>query len=181
MRTALIGLLAVGCFLAPLATAWFRRRRWGMPVRVVTDETVSAADMAAYLAEVARHLDAHPQRLRVDVRHMGRTGGGWTLDVTPARNMVVRRADGDVQTFDVRGRWIPDHPVPLRIGRRMRLYVEPVDGNRFRVRTAPPFVVPPWVWLVCSVAAAVGVVTLSPAILAAALGVAAGCRLVHRL
>lgn len=180
MRMALILLPALVCFSVPVIWARVFRRRWGEPVRILSDERVSASDMAGYLAEVARHLDERPRRLRITFRHAVRTVGPLTLDFTTDRKIAVTDGTGGTHVLDLRGRWIPEHPVPLRLGRRTRLYVEPTDGNRFRVRTYPSFPVPPAVWILCSAVAACGAALFSPTCFLAALGAAAGCRLVHR-
>jgi hypothetical protein len=191
MRTALIILSAAFFFFIPVIVAWVLRRRWGEDVWIMTTARVSAADLAGFLAEVARNLDERPRRIRLTFCHDGsetrsclrrngtaRAERGRALDFTPERTIIVKGA-GEAFELDLRGRWIPEHEVPLRLGRRTRVYVDPVEENRFRVRTAPPFVVPPAVWILCSAVAVCGVLALSPLLLAVSVGAAAGCLLVH--
>ena len=156
MRIALSVLAGVLAAALPWALRLWRERRWGLPVRITVDpDNPSAAALADYFATVARRLDERPERMRLVID--GRT--------------AARRA----LTLDsLRRRWIPDHPVPLDL-RACRLWIEPVEANRFRVMDRIPFRVPPAVYALCALLATAGAVWLAPECLAAAVGLAAGC------
>ena len=87
--------------------------------------------------------------------------------------------------LDLRRRWIPEHPVPLvlwsrRRWRNLRLYIDPVDSNRFRVMSAVSYTPPAWAFVPCSLLAAVAAICLLPECLAVAVGLALGLCLVRR-
>ena len=181
MRIALDIALFAACAALPLAVRWWRLRRWGLPVRIAVDPDDPAPKaIAGYLAEVACRLDERPERMRVVFDGANAARSSITLDFTPAGEMVVSVDGHRPKKLDLRRRWIPEHPVPLvlwsrRRWRNLRLYVDPVDSNRFRVMTAPPFVVPRFVYVLCSLVAAAGLVFFSPEPVAMALGVSIGC------
>ena len=146
-----------------------------MPVRITVDPDAPSADaIVGYFAAVARRLDERPERMSVVID--GRTAGrcAIALDFTPGGLMRVTVEGGEPKEFGLRGRWIPDHPVPLDL-RSCRLWIEPVDANRFRVMDAPPFRVPVAIYATCSLLAAFGAVFTLPECLACAAGLAAGC------
>lgn len=176
MRLAVTGALAVFCFLLPWAVRWGRRRRWGKPVTLSLDpDDADPSRVAACLVEIARHLDASPERLSLVVRTDGRQRAVPVLDVDPGDRRLVVRAEGRTpKRVDLRGRWIPDHAVPLPLTRGLRLYFEPVDANRFRVLPAPPFRVPLALHVACSLLATAGVIWVVPEALAVAVGLALG-------
>lgn len=174
MHPVLSFLLFTAALLAPLCAYRIRARRWGMPVRVTVDPAdPRPQDICGYLAEIAQRLDARPERLRVvfDGRNAGRRA--IALDVDADRRLRVSVGGCRPKSVDLRGRWIPDHPVPLDL-RDVVLYVEPVDANRFRVLSAPPFAVPVAVSLACALAATVGAVLLCLPLVATAAGIALG-------
>ena len=147
-----IAVSVLACVLAaalPWALRLWRELRWGLPVRITVDpDNPSAEVLADYFATVARRLDEHPERMRLVID--GRT---------TAHRALTR---------------IPDHPVPLDL-RSCRLWIEPVDANRFRVMDSVPFCVPGTVYALCALVATAGVVFFSPECLALAIGLAAGC------
>ena len=161
MRLALISALFLVPFAAPFLVRWVRARRWGLPVRVAMGPDAPRTEvLGGYLAEIARRLDERPERMLVVF-----DGGGSTLRVSVDGHRPRR--------VDLRGRWIADHPVPLSL-RKAVLYVEPVDANRFRVRTRIPFSVPPLLYVLCSLASTVGIVWLVPELVAPSVGLALG-------
>jgi len=175
MRVVLSILAGVAAFALPWAVRMWRTRRWGLPVRITVDSDAPSADaIAGYFAAIARRLDERPERMSVVID--GRTAGNRaiSLDFTPEGSMCVTVEGDEPKKFGLRRRWIPDHPVPLML-RSCRLWVEPVDANRFRVMDALPFRVPPAIYAMCSLLAAVGVVCVLPECIASAVGLAAGC------
>ena len=161
--------------LAPLFVRWLRARRWGLAVNVYVDpEDPRPKDVCGYLAEIARRLDERPERMRVVFHGRCSDGSSPALDLDKDRRLRVSMQGRRAETVDLRARWIADHPVPLDL-RRAVLYVEPVDANRFRVMAAPPFAVPRFVYVLCSLVAAAGLVFFSPEPVAMALGVSIGC------
>lgn len=181
MRTALTVFLFVVAALAPFVVAGWRRRRWGLPVRVWVDpDDPRPNDIAHYLAEIAQRLDAQPERMRLVFDGRNAQNKEISLDVTSARTLSVRVAGHRAKTVDLRARWIADHPVPLDL-RRAVLYIEPVDANRFRVMSVPPFAPPAAVYVACSLVATLGLVFLVPELVAPALGLPLGAALENRL
>ena len=101
-------------------------------------------------------------------------GRAPALDLEKDRRLRVDVDGRRSEKVDLRARWIADHPVPLDL-RRAVLYIDPVDANRFRVMTAPPFPVPRSVYLIASLLATAGLVFFSPEPVALALGASIGC------
>lgn len=184
MRFALIALCGVGAFLVPVLYHAWRTRRWGDDVLVFFDaDNPEPAFLADCWASVARRLDAWPRRLRICVQTEHPLSVPVTMDWDVEGRIVINVEGRPPAKLDVRRRWIPDHPVPLplrprvlprRRGVCVRLYVEPVDGNRFRVMSRLPQPSFLWAGVMCSLLATVGVVFFIPELLALALGTVAG-------
>ena len=175
MRVVLSIFAGAAAFALPWAVRLWRTRRWGLPVRIKVDPDAPSADaIAGYFAAVARRLDERPERMGVVID--GRTADrrAISLDFTPDGFMCVTVEGEEPKKFGLRNRWIPDHPVPLNLS-SCRLWIEPVDANRFRVMDALPFRVPPAIYAMCSLLAAIGVVCVLPECIAGAVGLAAGC------
>lgn len=177
MRTALIVALFFVPLLLPLLVKWWRLRRWGLPVRVVVDpEDPRPDDIARYLAEIACRLDERPERMRIVFDGRNTKNRAIHLDVESDRALRVAVDGHRPARVDLRGRWIADHPIPLRL-RKIVLYVEPVDANRFRMMADVPFSIHPVCFVVCSLIATWGLVRLSLEILVPVVGFAVGCTL----
>ena len=180
MRLAVSAALFAAFFALPFAVRWWRLRRWGLPVRVVVDpDDPRPAAIAGYLAEVACRLDERPERMRLAIEAANAAGRAVTLDFTPEGEIVVSVEGHRPKKMDLRRRWIPEHPVPLVLWsrqrrRKARLYVEPVDANRFRVMSAVPHPAPAGLYVACSLLAAAGAILVSPECVAVALGLALG-------
>ena len=175
MRLALSALAGVLAAALPWALRLWRERRWGLPVRIVVDPDNPSADaLADYFATVSRRLDERPERMRLVID--GRTAArrALTLDFLPDGAMCACVEGETPVRFSLRRRWIPDHPVPLDL-RACRLWIEPVEANRFRVMDRVPFRVPGGVYALCALLATAGAVWLAPECLAAAVGLATGC------
>ncbi len=149
-------------------------------------------DVARYLAEIAARLDERPERMRV----VFDAPQGVELDLEEDGRLVVRVPGRRAHRFDLRHRWIADHPVPISLAPRpllslrplkalkalkplrpLTLFVDPVDGNRFRVTDRLACRVPPAVYFAISLAAVAAVLLLSPEGVFALVGVALGCAL----
>ena len=175
MRIALSVLAGVFAAVVPWALRLWRERRWGLPVRITVDpDAPSAAALAEYFATVARRLDERPERMRLVID--GRTAArrALTLDFLPDGEMCTCVEGEPPVRFSLRRRWIPDHSVPLDL-RACRLWIEPVETNRFRVMDRVPFRVPGGIYALCALLAAVSAIWLVPECLAVAIGLAAGC------
>ena len=175
MRIALSVLVGVLATALPWALRFWRARRWGLPARITVDpDAPSAAALVEYFATVARRLDECPERMRLVID--GRTAArrALTLDFLPDGEMCACVEGEPPKRFSLRRRWIPDHPVPLDL-RACRLWIEPVEANRFRVMDRVPFRVPGGVYAVCALLAVVSAVWLVPECLAVAIGLAVGC------
>ena len=111
-------------------------------------------------------------RLVIDGRTAARRA--LMLDFLPDGEMCACVEGEPPKRFSLRRRWIPDHPVPLDL-RACRLWIEPVEANRFRVMDRVPFRVPGGVYAVCAFLAVVSAIWLVPECLAVAIGLAVGC------
>ena len=175
MRLALSVLAGALAAALPWALRPWRAWSWGLPVRITVDPDNPSADaLADYFATVARRLDERPERMRLVID--GRTAArrALTLDFLPDGAMCACVEGETPVRFSLRRRWIPDHPVPLDL-RACRLWIEPVEANRFRVMDRVPFRVPGGVYALCALLATAGAVWLAPECLAAAVGLATGC------
>ena len=175
MRLALSVVAGVLAAALPWALRLWREWRWGLPARITVDPDHPSADaLADYFATVARRLDERPERMRLVID--GRTAArrALTLDFLPDGAMSVCVEGEAPKRFSLRRRWIPDHPVPLDL-RACRLWIEPVEANRFRVMDRVPFRVPGGVYAVCALLAVVSAIWLVPECLAVAIGLAVGC------
>ena len=181
--------MLAACFIAGVVlpwTAWMLFRKKRLPVAVMVDAAgPRPADVARYLAEIAARLDAQPECMRV----VFDAPAGVLLDMEPDGRMAVHVPGRRTYRFDLRRRWIADHPVPLDLGngrlsglrlifrarRRHVLYIDPVDANRFRVSDRLPFALPVACYVVLSLTAVVAVILMSVELLAAVLGATAWC------
>ena len=179
MRIALDIALFATFFALPFAARWWRLRRWGLPVRITVDpDDPRPSVIAGYLAEVARRLDERPERMRVAVEAANVGDRAIALDFTPEGDMTVSVEGHRSRKMDLRRRWIPEHPVPLVLWsrkrrRNVRLYVDPVDANRFRVMSSVPWSPPSWLYVACSLLATLGAVVVSPECVVVAIDVKA--------
>ena len=178
-----IACFALGLAMPQVVRMLLRKKR--LPVRVTIDaDDPRPRDVARYLAEIAARLDERPERMRI----VFDAPPGVELDLEDDGRLVVRAPGHRVYRFDLRRRWIADHPVPLALSPRpplslrflrplrpLTLFVDPVDGNRFRVTDRLPFHIPPAVYFTLSLLAVVGVLLFSPELLLTVTGVALGC------
>ena len=171
---------------------WKFSRKKRLPVTVTVDaDDPRPADVARYFAEIAVRLDEHPERMRIVVD----APEGMALDLEPDGRMAICMPGRRTFHFDLRRRWIAEHPVPFHLGsggtsrlarifrsRRLPvLYVDPVDANRFRVTDRLPFAVPLAACVSLSLMATIAAVLVSPQLLAFVLGVLAGCYMAMRI
>lgn len=175
MRLALSALAGVLAAVLPWALRLWREWRWGLPVRITVDPDHPSADaLAEYFATVARRLDKRPERMRLVIDGRTTAHRALTLDSLPDGAMSACVEGEPPKRFSLRRRWIPDHPVPLDL-RACRLWIEPVEANRFRVMDRVPFRVPWAVYALCALLATAGAVWLAPECFTIAVGLAAGC------
>ena len=160
-----------------------------LPVHIwIREENATPEEVAGYFTELARRLDAHPQKMRLVIE----SSVPAVLDFDPSDGEPVVSVGGLSQKFSLRHRWLPEHPVPLPLGfpasslrsvpnkslrlsrfarrlfpkRRLVLLIDPVDGNRFRVRSRCTLRVPHGLYAIFAIVAVVAVVTLHPLALA---------------
>ena len=149
-----------------------------LPVHIwIREENARPEEIAGYFIELARRLDAKPQRMRLVIE----SDVPVSLDFDPSDGNPAVSVGDETCRFDIRRRWIPEHPVPLQLGpvpngegsvpkRRGRtvLLIDPVDGNRFRVRDRREMAYPDgWIYALFVLAAVAAAVTLHPAAVAA--------------
>ncbi len=96
------------------------------------------------------------------------------LDIDPSDGNLVVSAAGESAKLSLRRRWIPEHPVPMEFGqsaggvRRTVLLIDPVDGNRFRVRQCRAPSPPRWAYAALAAVATLAAVTLNAVAVATA-------------
>lgn len=142
-----------------------------LPVHIwLREVNASPAELAGYFTELARHLDASPRRMRLVIESTVPA----SLDFDPSDGNPAVTVCGETVKFNLRHRWIPEHPVPLELGpahgrrcRRTALLVDPVDGNRFRVRDRRDVRAPAWAYSAVAALGVAAAVTLHPLIFAA--------------
>ena len=160
-----------------------------LPVHIwIREENATPDELAGYFTELARRLDARPQKMRLVIESTVPV----SLDFDPKDGNPIVAAGGLEKKFGIRHRWIPEHPVPLQVGQksssckgrfpfgmfhpdssRIVLMIDPVDGNRFRVRARRNVRIPAWLYAVFAVAAVAAAVTLHPAAISAAIALLA--------
>ena len=150
-----------------------------LPVHIwIREANASPAEIAGYFTELARYLDARPQKMRVMVESMVPV----SLDFDPADAHPAVMVGGETVKFQLRHRWIPEHDVPLVMGpvptqqgsvptqhvKRTVLLIDPVDGNRFRVRAGRATTVPDGLYALAAVSGIVAAVSLHPVVISIA-------------
>ena len=164
-----------------------------LPVHIwIREENATPEELAGYFTEIARRLDAHPQKMRLMIE----SSVPAALDFDPADGEPVVSVGGRTHKFSLRHRWLPEHPVPLLLGpvpisagsvpvsvsgsvpkkaklfsrffgrifpkKRIVLLIDPVEGNRFRVRSRRVLRVPRSLYALYALFAVASVVTLHP-------------------
>ena len=175
-----------------------------LPVHIwIREENATPEELAGYFTEIARRLDAHPQKMRLMIE----SSVPAVLDFDPSDGDPVVSIRGRSQKFSLRHRWLPEHPVPLLLGsvpesagsvpnalpasagsvpisdsgsvpkdatffsrffgrifqqKCVVLLIDPIDGNRFRVRSRRVFRVPRSLYAFFAIVAVAAVVTLHP-------------------
>ncbi len=165
-------------FLSPFAVEHFMKRNWGLPVSVRIDEAdPQSTDIAKYFATIAERLDAKPERMRVTIHARNELSLPIVLDSDLKGGWIIKVGNRKPASFNLRRRWIADHPVPYLLTGRKRqiLHVDPVDNNRFRVSELPPFKIPVYVYAIFSAVAALGFIRIMPEAFAFSIGGTIGC------
>ena len=172
-----------------------------LPVHIwIREENATPEELAGYFTEIARRLDAHPQKMRLMIE----SSVPAVLDFDPADGEPVVSVGGRTHKFSLRHRWLPEHPVPLLLGphtvpdspskiegvaggrgsmtgsvpndvkffsrifgriftkKCVVLLINPIEGNRFRVRSRRVLRVPRSLYALFAVVAVAAVVTLHP-------------------
>ena len=80
-----------------------------------------------FFAEVFSQLDAVPVKCRVKVVAEG-------LEIGFAGGNPVFRVGDETVVANFRGRWLPEHPVPVVLGKSAVFTFVPTTGNRVKVR-----------------------------------------------
>ena len=97
----------------------------------------SSEEFRSCFSRVFRTEDANPRPLLVKVCATNDCDRLVAIDVQGG-NPVFHVAGGDSAVANFRGRWLPEHEVPLMLnppGKRWFVML-PTDGNRLRVRCA---------------------------------------------
>jgi hypothetical protein len=149
-----------------------------LPVHIwIREENADPQEVAGYFVELARRLDERPRKMRLIIESTVPA----SLDFEPKDGNPVVSVCGERYSFDIRRRWIPEHPVPLEFGRRQTvLLVDPVECNRFRVRSGRKIALPGWVYAVFAASGMLTAVTLHPAAIILTLVIAASIFLLEK-
>jgi len=183
-----------------------------LPVHIwIREENATPEELAGYFTELARRLDAHPQKMRLMIE----SSVPAVLDFDPSDGEPVVSVGGRTQKFSLRHRWLPEHPVPLLLGsvpvsaaassgsvpvssgsvpisavgsvpmgdsgsvpnvmgrisgflgrffrkKCVVLLIDPIEGNRFRVRSRRVVRVPRSLYALFALVAVAAVITLHP-------------------
>jgi hypothetical protein len=132
-----------------------------LPVHIwIRQENACPREVAGYFIQLAEKLDERPRKMRLSIE----SSVPAFLDFDPTDGNPAVCVAGETCRFDIRRRWLPEHPIPLVFGPKPTvLLVDPVDGNRFRVRAGRRFSLPWWTYPLFSIVGAVAAVTLHPA------------------
>lgn len=149
-----------------------------LPVHIwIREENADPQEVAGYFVELARRLDERPRKMRLIVESTVPA----SLDFDPKDGNPVVSVCGEKCSFDIRRRWIPEHHVPLEFGGRPSvLLIDPVEGNRFRVRSGRKIILPGWAYAVFAVSATLTALTLHPAAIVLTLLIAASMFLIEK-
>ena len=84
-----------------------------LPVHIwIREENATPEELAGYFTELARRLDAHPQKMRLMIE----SSVPAVLDFDPADGEPIVSVGDRSHKFSLRHRWLPEHPVPLLLG-----------------------------------------------------------------
>ena len=149
-----------------------------LPVHIwIREENANPQEIAGYFVELARRLDEHPRKMRLIVESTVPA----SLDFNPKDGNPVVSVCGEKSSFDIRRRWIPEHPVPLEFGKKpTSLLIDPVDGNRFRVGSGRRIVLPGWAYAIFAASATLTVLTLHPVAIVLTLAIASSMMFLQR-
>lgn len=149
-----------------------------LPVHIwIREENADPQEVAGYFVELARRLDERPRKMRLIVESTVPA----SLDFDPKDGNPVVSVCGEKCSFDIRRRWIPEHPVPLEFGKKpTSLLIDPVDGNRFRVRSGHRIVLPSWAYAIFAASATLTVLTLHPVAIVLTLAIASSMMFLQR-
>ena len=149
-----------------------------LPVHIwIREENADPQEIAGYFVELARRLDERPRKMRLIVESTVPA----SLDFNPKDGNPVVSVCGEKCSFDIRRRWIPEHPVPLEFGKKpTSLLIDPVDGNRFRVRSGHRIVLPGWAYAIFTASATLTVLTLHPVAIVLTLAIASSMMFLQR-
>ena len=151
-----------------------------LPVHIwIREENACAKEVSGYLVELARYLDERPRKMRLVIH----ASVPVSFDFDPKDGNPSVTVGGETHKFNLRHRWIPEHPVPLLLGpadtdsgsvpnaqgsvpkrrRRIVLLIDPVDSNRFRVRARRELIVPDCAYALFALLGTIAAITLHPA------------------
>ena len=151
-----------------------------LPVHIwIREENAFAKEVSGYFVELARYLDERPRKMRLVIH----ASVPASFDFDPKDGNPSVTVGGETHKFNLRHRWIPEHPVPLLLGpakadswsapsvqgsvpkrrRRIVLLIDPVDGNRFRVRARRELIVPDCAYALFALLGMIAAITLHPA------------------
>ena len=84
-----------------------------LPVHIwIREENATPEELAGNFTEIARRLDAHPQKMRLMIE----SSVPAVLDFDPADGEPIVSVGDRSHKFSLRHRWLPEHPVPLLLG-----------------------------------------------------------------
>ncbi len=133
-----------------------------LPVHIwIRQENASPREVAGYFVQIAEKLDEQPRKMRLFIE----SSVPAFLDFDPSDGNPAVCVAGETHHFDIRRRWLPEHPLPLAFGPKPTvLLIDPVAGNRFRVRAGRRFRLPWWTYPLFSIVGAIAAITLHPVV-----------------
>ena len=131
-----------------------------LPVHIwIKEANANPTEIASYFLMLAQRLDEKPQKMRLIVE----SDVSVLLDFDPKDGNPVVVMGNQMHKFNIRHRWLPEHPIPLDFSNKKTvLLIDPIDSNRFRVFSRRRLTVPNWIYILFLLIATLSVITLHP-------------------
>ncbi len=100
----------------------------------VSAENPLSEELKGCFAQIFSALDADPKEMLVKLFPVGGTGG--SIDFDNSGRLLFSLSDNSPTVANFRGRWLAEHPVPLKLHpfSASNFIFKPTTGNRVKVR-----------------------------------------------